>query len=131
MMTPLLNVTPALFMQTALCLLILTAIIGVVQFILRFSGKPYPPAWMAMLHGLLAGAAATLLLFATFTVGLPPLANAALVLFIDAALGGVFLNLAYQWKALPLPKWRVIVHALIAVIGFLLLLASVVSMRNH
>jgi len=57
MMTPLLNVTPALFMQTALCLLILIASIGVVQCMLRFSGKPYSPAWIAMLHGLLAGAA--------------------------------------------------------------------------
>jgi len=34
------------------------------------------------------------------------------------------MNLVYQWKLLPLPKWLVIVHGLLAVSGFVLLLAA-------
>ena len=74
-----------------------------------------------MLHGLLAAAALTLLLFAYFTVGLPNLASWGLLLFVVAALGGVILNLAYQTQEVTLPKAIVLVHAGLAVIGYVLL----------
>jgi hypothetical protein len=80
-----------------------------------------------MLHGFLSAAAVTLLAYATFTVGLPLLANVALVLFLIAAAGGVVLNLNYHWKLLPLPKALIVVHAAAAVLGFLLLLGAVFS----
>ena len=79
---------------------------------------------LAMLHGFLAGAAVALLLYAAATVGLPNMAVWALVLFLVAAAGGVILNLNYDWKQLPLPKWLNGVHATAAVAGFLLLLAT-------
>ena len=41
-----------------------------------------------------------------------------------AALGGVYLNLNYQWKHVLLPKSLVIGHALAAVIGFVMLLIA-------
>jgi hypothetical protein len=34
------------------------------------------------------------------------------------------LNLKYHWKALALPKWLVIVHAAVAIVGFLMLLVA-------
>lgn len=80
--------------------------------------------WLAMLHGLLAGAAITLLLYAYFMVGLPALACWALLLFLIAAAGGAFLNLNYHWKMLPLPMALIIGHAGVAVAGFALLLAA-------
>ena len=40
---------------------------------------------------------------------------------------GAVLNLGYQLRNLPLPKAVVIVHALIAIIGFLLLLTATLS----
>src|SRR5581483_1694355 len=92
--------------------------------VIRFSGKPHPPTALAMLHGFLAAAAVTLLLYAAFTVGLPAIANLALLLFVIAALGGVVLNLNYHWKLLPLPKWLIVVHAGVAVVGFVLLLVA-------
>jgi hypothetical protein len=58
-----------------------------------------------------------LLIYAAATVGLPPLAIGVLVLFAIAAAGATVLNLNYHWKNLALPKWLVIVHALIAVLG--------------
>jgi hypothetical protein len=72
----------------------------------------------------------TLLLYATLTVGLPSLANWALVLFLVAAAGGVVLNLNYHWKQIPLPKWLVLVHAGAAVVGFLLLLTATLENRG-
>jgi hypothetical protein len=116
---------PMLVMQTAAVLLAISAAGGVVMALIRFGGKPHPPIALAMLHGFLSAAAATLLLYAAFTTGLPMLGNVALVLFLGAALGGVVLNLNYHWKALPLPKWLVLVHGAVAVVGFLCLLAAI------
>jgi len=118
---------PYLVLKTSAALLLIAALGGAVMAVIRFSGKPHPPTWLAMLHGFIAAAAVTLLVYATFAVGLPALANGALVLFLIAAAGGVVMNLNYHWKLLPLPKWLVVVHAAIAVLGFLLLLGSIFS----
>jgi hypothetical protein len=115
---------PVLMMKTACVLLAITALGGLTMAGIRFTGKPHPPTWLAMLHGLLSGAAVTLLLYAYFTVGLPVLAGWALLLFLVAAVGGVFLNLNYHWKMQPLPMGIIVVHAGVAVVGFALLLAA-------
>ena len=91
---------------------------------IRFSGKPHPPVALAMGHGFLSAAALTLLIYAYFTVGLPRMAQLALLLFLVAAAGGAFMNLNFHWKMLPLPKWLVLVHAAIAVCGFILLVIA-------
>jgi hypothetical protein len=116
---------PVLMMKTALALLTLTALGGVVMAVTRLGRNANPPSWLAMLHGLLAGSALTLLLYAYFTVGLPALAAWALLLFLGAALGGVVLNLSYHAKAILLPKSIVVAHAVIAVAGYALLLTAV------
>jgi uncharacterized membrane protein HdeD (DUF308 family) len=116
---------PNLIMQTSAVLLAIAAIGGATMAIIRFSGKAHPPTWLAMLHGFLAAAAVTLLLYACLTVGLPTLAKSALALFVIAAIGGAVLNLNYHWKQLPLPKGLVLAHGAIAVVGFLLLLGAI------
>jgi hypothetical protein len=93
-------------------------------------GDRPPPASLAMLHGFLAAAAVTLLLYAAATVRLPGMALVALAFFLAAAGGGAVLNLNYHWKQLPLPKWLVIVHAIAAVAGFALLLAATWQTRG-
>jgi hypothetical protein len=117
-------------MKTACVLLAITAVGGLTMAGMRFAGKPQPPTWLAMVHGLLAGAALTLLLYAYFTVGLPGLAGVALLLFLLAAAGGAYLNLNFHWKMLPLPKGIIVGHAGAAVVGFvLLLMATWTAMR--
>jgi hypothetical protein len=115
---------PVLIMKTACVLLAIAAAGGLTLAGISFGGKAQPPAWLAMLHGLLAAAAVTLLLYAYLTVGLPALASWALLLFLAAAAGGAFLNLNYHWKKLPLPKALIVGHAGAAVAGFVLLLAA-------
>ena len=121
---------PALILRTSTVLLAIAAVGGLVMAGIRFAGDRQPPTALAMLHGFLAAAAVTLLLYAAATVGLPGMALGALILFLLAAGGGVVLNLNYHWKQLPLPKGLVVVHAIAAVAGFLLLLAATWATRT-
>jgi len=120
---------PAQILLTATVLLAVAAAGGLVMAGIRFVGDRSPPAALAMLHGFLAAAAVTLLLYAAATVGLPRMALVALALFVAAAGGGAILNLNYHWKQLPLPKWLVLAHAGAAVLGFVLLVAATWAAR--
>jgi hypothetical protein len=112
------------FLWVAIALFAIAAGGGLVMAGVRAVGDRNPPAWLAMLHGLLASAGLTLLLFAAFTIGLPKAALWGTILLILAAVGGLYLNLGYQEKRQLLPKPIMYVHALIAVIGFILLLVG-------
>jgi hypothetical protein len=58
------------------------------------------------------------------------MALVAIALFLAAAGGGAILNLNYHWKQLPLPKGLIVVHAIAAVAGFVLLLAATWATRG-
>ena len=118
-------IEPMDMLQAAAGLLTLAALGGVVMAAIRFGGKRNPPAWLAMLHGLLAAAGITLLAYAALTGDVPSLAVIAVLLFLLAAGGGAVLSLAYKWKRRLLPPWLVIAHALLAVLGYTLLLFAV------
>jgi hypothetical protein len=107
-------------LKTATVLLALTAAGGLLMAIIRFSGADRPPSWIAMAHGLLAGSGLTLLLYAGFTAGIPSLAWIGIVLLAAAAAGGAYLNLAFHARLLAIPKNIVVLHALLALAGFLL-----------
>jgi hypothetical protein len=112
-------------LRTAIVLLAITALGGLLMAGLRFSGRPTPPSPVAMLHGLLAASGLTLILYAAFTSGLPPEGWAGLVLLLVAVLGGLLLNLRYHWERRALPIWLVLVHAAVAVAGLLVLAIAV------
>jgi hypothetical protein len=120
---------PATILSTATILLAIAAVGGLIMAGVRFAGDRQPPVALAMLHGFLAAAAVTLLLYGAVTIGLPSMALGALALFLLAAAGGAILNLNYHWKQRPLPKWLVLVHGLVAVAGFLLLLSATWATR--
>ncbi len=124
-----LTMEPASILLTSTVLLTVAALGGLVMAGIRFAGNRPPPVALAMLHGFLAAAAVTLLMYAAATVGLPRLALFALVLFVLAAGGGVILNLNYHWQQKPLPKWLIVGHAVAAVAGFVLLLAATWATR--
>jgi hypothetical protein len=112
-------------LRTAVVLLGLTGAGGLLMAGIRFSGRPHPPSWLAMVHGLLAGSGLTLVLYAAFTTGLPGGAWLGLAALAVAALGGVILNLHYHLNDKPLPKSIVLIHAAIAVVGLVLLAVAV------
>jgi len=111
-------------MRTAVVLLAIAALGGVVMAVIRLARDGQPPAWLTMLHGFLVASALTLLIYAAATVGIPGLALAAIALFAIAGAGGLVMNLNYQWKGLLLPKGLLVGHALIAVVGFVLLVIA-------
>lgn len=113
-----------LMLRTAAWLFVLTALGGLTMAGMRFVGQRNPPVLLSMLHGFAAGAGATLLAYAVATTVVPGMAKIALLLFLVAAGGGVLLTLLFQWRQRLLPAWLVMVHALIAVCGFVLLLAA-------
>jgi len=111
-------------METAAVLLAIAALGGLLMAIIRFKGADRPPSWIAMLHGLLAGAGLTLLIYAGVAAGIPGIAIAATALLVVVAAVGVWLNLMYHSKMLPLPKQTVVIHGAVAVVAFVLLLLA-------
>jgi hypothetical protein len=111
-------------LQAAAWLFGLAALGGIAMAVMRFNGRPYPPSWFAMGHGLLAGAALAILIYAAFTTGVPDLAKISIALFVAAAAGGAYMNLRFHQKGLALPIPIMVGHALTAVAGFVTLLLS-------
>ena len=118
-------IDPMAMLRAAAGLFTLAALGGLAMAAIRFGGKHNPPAWLAMAHGLLAAAGITLLAYAALMADVPALALIAALLFLLAAGGGAVLSLAYKWKQRLLPAWLVLVHALLAVVGYVLLLLVV------
>ena len=114
-----------IMLKTAGLLFTAAALGGILMAGIRFSGRPRPPSWLAMGHGLMAAAGLTLLVYAWSNGGIPLLAQFATGLFIIAATGGAAMNLLFHAKQLPLPIPLMLVHALLAVSAFVLLLLSV------
>lgn len=112
-------------LRTAVVLLAITALGGLLMAGMRFSGRPTPPSFIAMIHGLLAASGLTLILYAGFTAGMPTGGWGGLVLLLVAVVGGLVLNLRYHTEKLPLPIPLVLGHAALAVVGFVLLAVSV------
>lgn len=115
---------PMTMLKASVALFAISAAGGLVMAAIRLGRKVNPPAWLAMLHGLLAASGLTLLAYATFTTSVPAFAQYSLGLLVVAALGGLVLNLRYQWLNRPLPVGLMLGHAALAVLGFALLLMA-------
>jgi hypothetical protein len=111
-------------MTLPLVLFAIAAVGGIIMAVIRFSGKPVPPLGLALLHGLLAAVALILLIVAvTKAAGGSGSATIALALFLVAALGGFVLFTQHLRKG-PLSIPLMVIHALVAVAGFLTLLVG-------
>ena len=109
-------------LDAAAILLGLGALGGLLMLFHRFGQKRNPPVWLAMVHGFAGAAGLTLLAYAAWAAGIPPMAQAALGLLVVAALGGVVINLRDHWNHVLLSRTWVIGHLVIAVVGYALLL---------
>ena len=108
-------------LRTAVILLAVTALGGLLMAGMRFSGRPHPPTLITMVHGLLAASGLTLVLYVAFTAGLPGSGWIGLVLLLTAVLGGLVLNLRYHWERLELPIPLILGPAAAAAIGLVVL----------
>jgi hypothetical protein len=76
---------------------------------------------LAIIHGLFAAAGLVVLLVLVFVGGAATSLWIALLLFIVAAIVG-FVLFGYHLKSRPLPIRTMVIHALIAVVAFIILL---------
>ena len=111
-------------MQAALIVLLLAAIGGATLAAIRLRGAPWPPLWLAVVHGIVAATGIGILIYAAVSTGIPQLAMASLAVFVIAALGGATLLLGFHLRSKALPIPFVLGHGLIAVIGYVLLLIA-------
>ena len=104
------------------------AVIGVYMGVLHSRGRTPPPVAAAVLHGVFAVTATVVLLLGVLEVGLGATVHTwALVLFVLAALGGLYL-VSFHFRGRPLPGGVIVLHAMIAVIAFLILLVAVFAL---
>lgn len=110
-------------MVVAIVLFAVAALGGLYMAVVRFRGAERPPLGIALLHGALAAVGLIVLIVAVAQGAAPDLAKTALVIFIVAALGGFYLFAQHlSKKALPIPV--MVIHALVAVVAFVILLVA-------
>lgn len=107
-------------MMSSVILFALAALGGLVLAYLHLK-KNGAPLGLAVLHGILAVAGLVLLLVFMSQGHAAGFLMGAVILFVLAALGGLFL-FTLHIKTRPLPSAIIVLHAVIAVSGFLTLL---------
>lgn len=95
---------------------------GIILAALHFGNKALP-LWLALLHGLVAVSGVIVLIVALMKLAGTTLLVVGLALFAVAAIGGLTLFLGYYIPKKRLPSPIVILHALFAVAGFVMILA--------
>jgi hypothetical protein len=115
-------------LTNAVWLFALAAIVGVYMGVLHSRGRTPPPVLAAVLHGVLAVCGVVLLLLGVMQLGFGKTVHTwSLVLFVLAALGGLYL-VSHHFRGQPLPGGVIVIHAMIAVIAFLILVVAVFAL---
>lgn len=109
---------------TAVVLLLLAAVGGLYMATHIFKGR-MPPAFVAVAHGALAATGLVLAIIAALAADAPTLLKYGAGILFLAALGGFFL-VSFHLRKVPHPKGVVVVHALIAVVGVVCLLLTLI-----
>jgi hypothetical protein len=103
----------------SIVLFALAAAGGITIVVLFKRGKLSLP--LALVHGALAASGLVVLIIAAVQGQTTPMGNVALILFVIAALGGFYLIYSHLTQK-RLPQAVIGVHAVVAVLAFLLLL---------
>jgi len=109
--------------RISILLFAVAAVAGLTMAVMHFK-KPLPPRpVLAVLHGIFAASGLVVLLLAVVKAGVQGTPAIALGLLVAAALGG-FVLLSSHLRGRALPSGLVVGHALLAVAGFVTLLAA-------
>lgn len=110
----------------AAVLFAIAAVGGLTMAYIHFKRDRNPPGALAALHGILAATALLILIWSVVQLGASTSVGWALGLFVVAALGGFFL-VSFHLRKKRLPSPVVVIHALVAVVAFLLLLVGIMA----
>jgi hypothetical protein len=109
--------------NVAVLLIALGAVVGLFMAVQHFRGRTPPRGLVAATHGLLAVSGVVVLLVSVRESGMRGIVQWALLLFGVAALGGLYLATQHMdQKRLSSPV--IAIHALVAVVAFLMTLAA-------
>src|SRR5688500_9378132 len=111
-----------MFLYAVICLTI-AALFGLYMAVGHFKGRSPPPTAAAVFHGLFAVAGVLLLLFGVLEAGCGTVQSWALILFVVAALGCMYL-VSHHVRGVPLPSPVVVIHGLVAAVAFLILVSG-------
>lgn len=109
--------------RLSILLFAIAAVAGLTMAVMHFKKAAPPRPVLAVLHGLFAASGLVVLLLAVIKVGVQGTPAAALGLLVVAALGG-FALLSFHLRGRALPTGLLAGHALLAVAGFVTLLAA-------
>jgi len=109
--------------RLSILLFAVAAVAGLTMAVMHFKNATPPRPVLAVLHGLFAASGLVVLLLAVIKVGMQGAPAIALGLLVVAALGGFGL-LSFHLRGRALPSGLVVGHALLAVAGFVTLLAA-------
>lgn len=118
-----------MLLTIAAILFALGALGGLVMAVRSFKGQSLPVA-LATGHGILGATGLVLLIIGVLAGAGGNTARIALAVLLVAALGGFYL-LSFHVRKQQHPRAVIVVHALVAVIGFLCLLVSILPMAQH
>jgi hypothetical protein len=114
-------------MTTAAVLFVLAALGGGAMAAIRLSGKPYPPLWLALGHGLIAVSGLAVFTYTALNQSLTTIAHVALGMFYLTAGGGFVMLLGFHLRNLPLPILFVLGHGALALASLLTLAMAIYS----
>ena len=111
-------------LQWATAFFTAAALGGLTMAVIRFQGRPTPPVWLAVGHGLGAATGLAILLYACATTAVSSETKMAATIFVLAALGGFAMAFGYHGRNRALPIGLLTVHAIAAATGLGLLILS-------
>jgi hypothetical protein len=110
-------------LQVAVVLFGLAAAGSVLIAVMRLSGVPRAPDWLATGYGVLAGFGLTLVCLVALTAGIPTMAQFALApFFLAAGNDNILIRLLHRHR---LPSTIAVLRAFFAGMGFVLLLIAI------
>jgi hypothetical protein len=109
--------------RISIVLFAVAAVAGLTMAVMHFRKASAPRPLLAALHGLFAASGLIVLLLAVMKAGMQGAPAAALGVLVVAALGG-FALLSFHMRGRALPSGLMVGHALLAVAGFVTLLAA-------
>lgn len=110
-------------LDVSVILFAVAALGGLVLGTLGFRRRELPMG-LALLHGAVAAAGLVTLIIGVVQENVGTIVIVSLILFLVAALGG-FVLFSYHLRKKPHPKVLIVLHALAAVIAFVLLLIGI------
>ncbi|MCC5856041.1 MAG: hypothetical protein JJU10_10270 [Idiomarina sp.] len=122
--------TATMALGLASILFLLAIILGVMLGFARFGKSVNPPPVLVWWHGGFAFIGFLILLYGSFFVGYPTVANYGVLLIALAAVGGVWMYMAFHRKQKLLPVPIVWAHGVAAVIGFVMILYAMLNIAE-